>query len=249
MSKTRPTAGGNGPGRNAILRQLPAADFSRLRKHLTEERLEFKRTIYEQDGPVKDVYFPESGVISMVALLGDGGIVEVATVGYEGMTGIPAIFGRGRSPVRVLVQIAGHALRMPSAVVLEEQARGGSALIAAIHAYMNFIVAVLAQNTACNRMHTVDSRMARWLLMTHDRVDTDEIPLTQEFMGQMLGVQRPTVNIAGSTLQRAGLIKYSRGRIRISNRAGLESAACECYAHLAKQFALIFGAQDGWRRR
>jgi hypothetical protein len=185
----------------------------------------------------------------MVALLGDGGIVEAATVGYEGVTGIPAIFGRGRSPVRVLVQIEGRALRMSSAVILDEQARGGSALIDGIHAYMNFIVAVLAQNTACNRMHTVESRMARWLLTTHDRVETDEIPLTQEFLGQMLGVQRPTVNIAGSTLQKAGLIKYSRGRITISNRDGLETAACECYAHLAKQFALTFGARDGWRRR
>ena len=244
MSRTAPAESAN--GRNAILRRLSPAEFARIRTHLKDERLDFKRVLYEQDGLVKDIYFPESGVVSMVTVLGDGEMVEAATTGYEGLTGVPAIFGRGRSPYRVIVQVAGHGVSMPASVVIEEHKRGESALIEGIHAYINFLVAMLGQNAACNRMHTVESRMARWLLMTHDRVDVDEFPLTQEFLGQMLGVQRPTVNIAGSTLQKAGFIAYSRGRIAISDRAGLEEAACECYAHLSRQLALILG--DGFGR-
>lgn len=230
----------DGPGRNLVLRQLPRDVFARLQPHLEELDLEVKHSVYEADGPVQAVYFPLTAVISMVTVLGDGEMVEAATVGYEGVTGIPAVFGRGVSPYRVLAQVPGRALKMPASVVIAEQKLGGSPLIAAIHAYLNYIVAVLGQNAACNRMHAVESRMARWLLMTHDRVESDGFPLTQEFLGQMLGVQRPTVNIAASTLQKAGLIAYTRGRVNVSDRRGLEAAACECYAHLAKQLQRVF---------
>ena len=230
----------DGPGRNVVLRQLPGDVFARLRPHLEEVDLELKHLIYEADGPVHAVYFPLTSVISMVTVLDDGEMVEAATVGCEGITGIPTVFGRGVSPYRVLAQVAGSALKMPASVVLAEQKLGDSPLIAAIHGYLNYIVAVLGQNAACNRVHTVESRMARWLLMTHDRVESDGFPMTQEFLGQMLGVQRPTVNIAGSTLQKAGLIRYTRGHITVIDRRGLEAAACECYPHLVKQLERTF---------
>jgi CRP-like cAMP-binding protein len=221
--------------RNLLLGHLDPHEFRRLREQMDEVALDFKQSIYEQDGPVKEIYFPESGIISMVTELSDGGTVETGTVGYEGMTGVPAALGGGKSPGAAFVQIPGHALKLPAAVLADELKRGDSPLLKQVHAYLNFVVAMLGQGAACNRMHTVESRMARWLLMTHDRVQADDFPLTQEFLGQMLGVQRPTVNIAGSTLQRAGLIKYSRGRITVVDRKGLESSACECYAHLQKQ--------------
>jgi CRP-like cAMP-binding protein len=227
--------------RNAILSQLPPDEFRRLRDQMDEVDLDFKQSIYEQDGPVKEIYFPHTGIISMVTELSDGGTVETGTVGYEGMTGVPAALSGGRSPGAAFVQIAGRGLRMPASVLAAEQKRPESLLIKMVHSYLNFVMAMLGQSAACNRMHTVESRMARWLLMTHDRVETDDFPLTQEFLGQMLGVQRPTVNIAGSTLQRAGFIKYSRGRITVTDRKGLESSACECYAHLQKQLSLAVG--------
>ena len=223
-----------------MLRQLPGDAFARLRPHLEEVDLELKHLLYDADGPVHEVYFPLTSVISIVTVLDDGETVEAATVGYEGLTGIPAVFGRGVSPYRVITQVPGLALKMAASVVLAEQKLGDSALIAAIHGYLNYIVAVLGQNVACNRMHTVESRMARWLLMTHDRVESDGFPMTQEFLGQMLGVQRPTVNIAGSTLQKAGFIRYTRGHIVVIDRRGLEGAACECYAHLVKQLERAF---------
>ncbi len=231
------STGSNGV-RNALLAQLPADEFRRLRAHMREVALDFKQIIYEQDRPVKDVYFPNSGIVSMVTVLDNGGgMIETGLVGFEGVTGVPAAFGRGVSPGRAFVQIEGTALVLAAEILVEEQQRGGSPLIAAIHGYLNFVIAMLGQGAACNRMHTVEARMARWLLTTHDRVGSAEFPLTQDFLSQMLGVQRPTVNLAGTTLQRAGLIRYSRGRIAIADRKGLEAAACECYKHLRKQLA------------
>ena len=241
MRQTRPTPASSNGVRNAILNQLPSSEFGRLRDQMQEVTLDFKQSIYEQDGPVRDIYFPDSGVISMVIQLSDGGTIETGTVGYEGMTGVPAALGPSRSPCAAFVQVAGRGLRMPATVLSAEQKRGDSPLMRLVHAYLNFVMAMLGQSAACNRMHSVESRMARWLLMTHDRVEADEFPLTQEFLSQMLGVQRPTVNIAGSTLQRAGLIKYSRGRITVTDRKGLEGSACECYAHLQQQLALAMG--------
>jgi CRP-like cAMP-binding protein len=241
VRKSRASAAPGNGVRNAILNQLPADEFRRLRDQMNEVNLDFKQSIYEQDGPVKDIYFPNTGIISMVTELSDGGTIETGTVGYEGMAGVPAALGRGRSPGSAFVQIAGRGLRLPASVLAAEQKRGDSPLMKLVHAYLNFVVAMLGQSAACNRMHTVESRMARWLLMTHDRVAADEFPLTQEFLGQMLGVQRPTVNIAGSTLQRAGLIKYARGRITVVDRPGLEASSCECYAHLRTQLAFAMG--------
>jgi CRP-like cAMP-binding protein len=220
--------------RNALLRQLPPDEFRRLREQMQETTLEFRQPIYEQEKPVKDIYFPNTGVVSMIVELVDGGVIEAGTVGYEGMTGVPAALTGRAAPSTAFVQIPGRGLRLPASVLVAEQARPGSPVIRMVHAYLNYVMGMLGQSAACNRMHPVESRMARWLLMTHDRVEADEFPLTQDFLSQMLGVQRPTVNIASSTLQRAGFIRYTRGRITVVDRGGLESSACECYAHLQR---------------
>jgi CRP-like cAMP-binding protein len=239
MSKKQ-RASSNGV-RNALLSALDAAEFRRLRPQMEEVEMDFKQLIYEQNRPVKDVFFPNSGMVSMVTVL-DEGMIETGTVGCEGMTGVPAALVGGASPGRAFCQIPGRALRMPVSILADERERGGSALLTLVLRYMNFMFAMLGQSAACNRMHTVEARMAKWLLMTHDRVDEEEsFPLTQEFLGQMLGVQRPTINTAGATLQRAGYIKYSRGRIAIVDRKGLEDASCECYSQLKTQLTLSMG--------
>jgi CRP-like cAMP-binding protein len=171
--------------RNALLRELPLDEFRRLREQMQDVTLDFKQRIYEQDGPVKDSYFPNTGVVSIVVELSDGAVIEAGTVGYEGMTGVPAALAAGPSPGAAFVQIAGQGLRLPVSVLVAEQNRAESPLLKLVRAYLNYLVAMLGQSAACNRMHTVESRMARWLLMTHDRVEDDEFPLTQEFLGML----------------------------------------------------------------
>jgi CRP-like cAMP-binding protein len=207
---------------------MSSDDRDRLGREFREERMDFKQTLAEQGKPVKHVYFVESGVMSMLTTLSDGEVIETGTVGNEGLVGLAAVLGVQHSASRVLCQIPGSAFRVPAEVIAAESERG-TAWFRLLLRYVNFVVAMTAQGAACNRMHAVDARMSRWLLMTHDRVDGDEFPLTQEFLSQMIGAARPTVNIAGATLQKAGFIRYTRGRISVLDRQGLESAACECY--------------------
>jgi CRP-like cAMP-binding protein len=217
--------------RNSLLRELTDEELEMLLPHIEEQEVPFKQILYEQGGAVDWLYFPESGVLSMITDLDEGESVETGTVGSEGMVGLPAVLGVGISPNRVICQIAGRAKRLPAALVDDIRA-GASHWFLLLLRYANFVNAMAAQTAACNRMHAVDARMSRWLLMTHDRVDGDDFPLTQEFLAQMLGAARPTVNIAGATLQKAGLIRYTRGRITVLDRPGLESASCECYRRI-----------------
>jgi CRP-like cAMP-binding protein len=216
---------------NLLIQRMSDADRQRLAPHFTDEQLAFKQQLLEQDKPVRYVYFVESGLMSMVTDLADGETIETGTIGYEGLVGLPAVLGVLRAPGRVFCQIPGRALRVAADVIAAE-AEDGTTWFRLLLRYANFVTAMAAQQAACNRMHAVDARMSRWLLMTHDAVGGDEIPMTQEFLGYMLGVARPTVNIAGATLQAAGFIRFTRGRISILDRAGLESAACECYARM-----------------
>jgi CRP-like cAMP-binding protein len=215
--------------------RLPPEDLERLRSHFQDATLTLKQPIYRQGGLIDFAYFPESGVVSVVKELRDGGGIEVCTVGNEGMVGLPAALGADRSSARVFCQIPGRALRMRADVLLAERRRGG-AFADSVLRFANATMTMLAQSVACNRAHSLEERMCRWLLITHDRVDSDSFPLTQEFLAQMLGVRRPTVNAAGTSLQRAGLIRYSRGTITITDRPGLEEASCECYAQMHEEF-------------
>jgi len=226
--------------RNQILLRLPQDECVRLRAQLEDVSLSFKQKIYEQGESIKFALFPESGVISLVKLLDDGNIVETATVGNEGMVGLPVVLGDGRALLRAFCQVPGRALRIRADALVAERRRGGQ-FGELLLRYANATLATLAQGVACNRAHSLEERMCRWLLMTHDRVGTDSFPLTQEFLAQMLGVRRPTVNIAGTSLQRAGLIRYSRGRITVVDRKGLEEASCECYAHIRDEITRSLG--------
>jgi CRP-like cAMP-binding protein len=223
--------------RNALLRQLSNGEYERLRPHLKDVVLEFKQVLYEPDGVVDGVYFVEQGVVSLVTLLDDGATVETGTVGNEGVAGLPVFLETDRGTERAICQIAGSAKRLPAEVVHAERRRADSQLLSLVLRYTSAVIRMTAQTAACNRLHTVEERMSRWLLMMLDRVGHNEFALTQEFLAQMLGVRRPTVNIAGATLQKAGLIRYSRGKIAVVDREGLESASCECYAQIRDQFA------------
>jgi CRP-like cAMP-binding protein len=229
-----------GSSKNQILMRVSPEDFNRLRPEFSEISLTLKQRVYEQGKKIDYAYFPESGVISVVKQLDDGSVVETGTVGNEGMVGLPAVFGVGTSAARAFCQVPGRAVRLKAEVVLRERRRGGDfaeLLLRFAHATM----ALLEQSVACNRVHSLEERMCRWLLMTHDRVGADRFPLTQVFLAEMLGVRRPTVNIAGRSLQRAGLIRYVRGNITIVDRKGLEDSSCECYSQVRAEFARSLG--------
>ena len=223
--------------RNALLRQLSPSEYLRLRPHLKDMTLEFKQVLYEPDDRIDAVYFVEQGVISLVTLLDGGATVETATTGNEGVAGLPVFLETNRGIDRAICQIAGSAKRLPAEIVRAEKGRPDSQLLSIVLRYTSAMIMLTAQTAACNRLHTVEERMSRWLLMTLDRVGNNEFGLTQEFLAQMLGVRRPTVNIAGATLQKAGLIRYSRGKIAVVDREGLESTSCECYARVRDEFA------------
>jgi CRP-like cAMP-binding protein len=225
-----------GPTRNLLLRRLPPAELEWIAPHLRRVTFDFKETLYETGGTVESVYFVESGVISIVKDLEDGGTVETGTVGNEGLVGVPVLLGVPRAAERAFCQIPGYGHRMPAPIAIEARSNGsvlGNLMLRSSYR----MLAMVSQTAACNRAHPVNERMARWLLMTHDRVEGDEFPLTQEFLAQMLGVRRPSVNTAGLALQQAGLIRYSRGRITIVNREGLEASACECYLEMVRDFS------------
>jgi CRP-like cAMP-binding protein len=233
MSPTRP--------RNKILARLTDADYGRLKPDMEMVTLDYKQSLIEPNERIEHVFFVESGVVSLVTDLQEGGIIECGTVGNESVVGTPVLLGVERTTSRYFVQIPGRAIRLPADVVVAERKRGGP-LAETLLRVSQATMAMLSQCVACNRAHAVELRMSRWLLMTHDRVDGDTFPLTQEFLAQMLGVHRPAVNIAGGALQRAGLINYSRGEITITDRPGLEASACECYKVIRNAFALALAA-------
>lgn len=247
--KSAAAHGGEDRDENQILRRLSELEYDRLASDLETVPLTFKETLYEQGQRISHVYFVTTGVVSLVTVLTDDGEpLETGTVGREGMAGLPVFLEAPQAPGRAICQIPGSALRMPA-----DRFRAGLKRVESLRVlllrYTNVLMAMMAQTAACNRAHDVKARMARWLLMTHDRVDGNEFPLTQEFLGQMLGVRRPQVSTAGVALQRAGLIKYTRGKISIVDRHGLERAACECYEHIRHEFRANFDARSTRRQR
>jgi CRP-like cAMP-binding protein len=213
---------------NYLLAALGSEERERLLRSAKAELFEAHQVLYAPGREITDVYFPVGGMISVVVKMTDAADVEVATIGNEGLIGIPVILGVTSTPMEALCQIPGRGLKIPAGVLREEIRRTAS-LNRLLLRYAEAVMVQVAQHAACNRSHSMEQRCARWLLMTHDRVEGDEFPLTQQFLAQMLGVRRATVTIIAGALQKAGLIDYSRGRIRIVNRRGLEGAACECY--------------------
>lgn len=213
---------------NSILAALPRKAYLSLVPGLAPVSLVFGDVLYEPGTTIPDVYFPGRSVVSLLTVVDSHAALEVGLVGSEGMVGIPLALGVDVSPVRALVQGAGSALRMTAARF--RKALGASPpLQRGLNRYAHELLAQVTQTAACNRFHTVEARLARWLLMTRDRVRSGEFQLTQQFISHMLGVRRVGVTEAASNLQQRGLIQYSRGTIRIRDDAGLEAAACSCY--------------------
>lgn len=226
--------------RNRILDSLPHKELSRLKKALTEIDAATGDRIYEPNEPFGHVYFPETAIASVVNVLKDGTEIEIATIGYEGMVGLPVFLGTNQAPARAFWQIAGTAFRLDGAFLQNEKRRGG-ALGAVLGTYTQGFFAQIAQSVTCNRLHSLEQRCARWLLMTHDRVPSDDFPLKQEFLAKMLGVRRTGISEVAGGLQRKGLIKYSRGWMSISDRRGLERLSCECYQVVAREYRRLLG--------
>ena len=220
---------------NRIIAAVPKKEQARLADQLEPVQLGLKDVLYEPGQPIRFVYFPMTCVISLVKTMKDGRVFEFATVGNEGMAGIPLLLGATSEPATALAQIAGAALRMRAANFGQEVARGG-ALPDLLHRYTEAFLNQVAQSVSCNRAHDIVQRCGRWLLMTHDRVDGDQFALTQEFLAQMLGVQRASANKAAGMLQDRALIAHRRGRITILDRKGLERVACECYKIVRDEF-------------
>ena len=228
---------------NRLLSALPAVDDI---EDAEVVELKSREPLYEAGGPIEDVYFPLDAVVSIVADMGDGSVVEVATIGREGMVGVGVVLRSTRSDHRAFVQLGGRALRLPTDRLLE-LIKSHHELDRLLHVYVQALMTQVARSAACNRVHSIDERTARWLLMTHDRVGSDRFDLTQEFLGQMLGVARPRVSTAAATLQRAGFIRYSRGRIEVLDRRRLEDASCECYRIITDEYQRLLGSPQKLR--
>jgi CRP-like cAMP-binding protein len=229
--------------RSLILRGLSASTIERVIEAGSLEALQLRRQIYEAEEKINDVYFPLDAVLSVVARMEDGSEIEIGTIGREGTSAFPLLMGASSTANVCYCQVRGSAIKLP-AEVFRELTATDTTLRQRLDRYLQAYVNMLGQLAACNRLHSIYARCARWLLMTRDRVDGDAFPLTQEFLAMMLGTDRSGVAIAAGTLQKAGFIQYTHGTITIVNRAGLEEAVCECYAVARKQFDGLLRATD-----
>jgi CRP-like cAMP-binding protein len=236
MSKTT-TLGA--PPTNRLLAALPEDEYQRLLPKLKPFTLVFREVIYESGDLIRNVYFPTGGIISLLAAVEDRATLEVGIVGREGMVGLPVFMGVKTSANRAVVQGAGAAMRMKASAFRNECENGGS-LSRLLRRYSHSRLTQIAQGAACNRFHPIDARLARWLLMTRDRMGTDEFRLTQEFLSNMLGVRREGVTKAAGVLQQKDLISYSRGDLVILDRVGLKEIACHCYGIIKAEYDTFF---------
>ncbi|MDZ8035894.1 Crp/Fnr family transcriptional regulator [Nostoc sp. DedSLP04] len=225
---------------NKLLAALPTSDYERLLPHLKLVSLPTRQVLYEPGEPITHVYFPQNAVVSIVTCMRDGSTVEVGIVSNEGMVGIPVILGSNTTTTKAFVQVAGAGMQIDADILRTEFNRGG-AIQKLLLRYVRAIYTELTQSCACNRLHSLEERLARWLLTVSDRLASEEFPLTQEFIAQMLGVRRSGVTVAASTLSRAGMISYQRGHIKILNREDLEATSCECYRVIQKEFTRLLG--------
>lgn len=225
---------------NRLLAALPVEEYDALLPHLSPTHLESGTEIYAPGTPIRDAYFPLSGVASVLVSMADGALVEAGTIGREGLVGLPAFFGADGGPLATIAQVPGDYVRLPVGILLDIAAPG-TTLHALLHRFAQAFYNLAAQSAGCNRLHPVEERCARWLLLTHDRAGSDTFHLTHEYLGYMLGARRASISLVMATLQRAGLLTYHRGVVTILNRAGLALAACECYAIIASEYDRLLG--------
>lgn len=227
---------------NLLLASLPHDDLARLLPHLSLVELSLDEVIVNPDEPVQHVYFPAGAIISLVSLMENGAAVETGLVGREGVAGLPAFLGVCTTPMRSLVQIAGAAYRLKAGVARAEFERGGG-LRTVVNRYFHALFVEISQSAACNRLHHTEGRLARWLLMTSDALDSDSLALTHEFISTMLGIRRAGVTEAAIALRDLRLIDYNRGLIQIIDRPRLQELACECYDVVRREFGRVFDEQ------
>lgn len=229
---------------NRLLEMMPPADLAELQPHLQEVKFEYRMPLYEADRAIEEVFFPVQGVASLVKTMADGFAAEVGTVGNEGIVGVPIILGDAIAPTSVYVQVPGVGLKLHASVLtslLERSSASRLLMLHYVHAFFNQV----AQSAACNTAHDIDQRCCRWLLMTHDRMQSDDFLLTQEFLAMMLGVRRSSVTEVAQRLKDLGLIEYSRGHVNILDRKRLQKLSCECYSVNKREFDRLLGPAKG----
>ncbi|KST62380.1 Crp/Fnr family transcriptional regulator [Mastigocoleus testarum] len=234
MSKNSPTSN------NLLLAALPSEDYKYLIPHLDEVSFTIGKVLHPPGEPIKDVYFPIHGMISLISIMEDGSTTEIALVGNEGMIGMPIFWGGNYSNNCAVVQLEGNGWKL-NANIFKQKFLRSEALQKRLLLYTQALITQVSQNAACNRQHTIEERLCRWLLSVCDCIGKDNFPLTQEFISQMLGIRRSSVTVAAGTLQKAGLIRYNRGNINIINVKDLEAAACECYCVVKQEYDRLLG--------
>ena len=229
------------PKQNHLLAALPAADYARLQPDLELIPMPLGQALYESGGHLQHVYFPTTSIVSLLYVMEDGASAEIAVVGNEGIVGISLFMGGESTPSRAVVQSAGHGFRLKSAIVKDEFNQAGPVLHLLLR-YTQALITQMAQTAVCNRHHSLDQQLCRWLLLSLDRLPGDELLMTQELIANMLGVRREGVTEGAMKLQQAGLIRYARGRISVLDRTGLEGRTCECYAVVKKEYDRLLPA-------
>ncbi len=223
------------PMQNHLLAALPEADFERISPGLELSTMPLGAAVYESGAQLQHVYFPTNSIVSLLYVMEDGASAEIAIVGNEGILGIALFMGGETTPSRAVVQSAGHGYRLSSRLLKQEFNRGGP-MMRLLLRYTQALITQMAQTAVCNRHHSLEQQLCRWLLLSLDRLSSNELTMTQELIANMLGVRREGVTEAAGNLQRAGLIRYSRGHIEVLDRPQLEQRVCECYAVVKKEF-------------
>jgi CRP-like cAMP-binding protein len=223
------------PKQNHLLDALPASDYDRIQAHLKLVPMALGEVLYESGAKLRYVYFPTTSIVSLLYVMEDGASAEIAIVGNEGILGISLFMGGETTPSRAVVQSAGYGFRLRAKLLTDEFGRFGPMMHLLLH-YTQALITQMAQTAVCNRHHSVDQQLCRWLLLSLDRLASNELSMTQELIANMLGVRREGVTEAAGKLQNAGLISYQRGRITVLDRPGLEARSCECYQVVKTEF-------------
>jgi CRP-like cAMP-binding protein len=230
-----PFASPAGPRQNQLLATLPDAEWQRWLPLLEPVELPLGKVLYESGGQMSHVYFPTTSIVSLLYVMESGASAEIAVVGYEGLVGVSLFMGGGSTPSRAVVQSAGQGYRLAASTLKTEFEHAGPVMHLLLR-YTQALITQMAQTAACNRHHSLDQQLCRWLLLSLDRLNCDELVMTQELIANMLGVRREGVTESALKLQRAGLITYARGHITVLDRSGLEERTCECYAVVKKEY-------------
>ena len=225
----------NSPNQNHLIAALPTAEFERLAPHLELIAMPLGQVLHESGGKLQHVYFPTTAIVSLQYIIESGASAEIAGVGNEGILGISLFMGGETTPSRAVVQTGGHGYRLKAQLMMQEFNRAG-VMMRLLLRYTQALLTQMAQTAVCNRHHSVEQQLCRWLLLTLDRLSLNELTMTQELIASMLGVRREGVTEAAGHLQHAGFIRYRRGHITVLGRSGLESRVCECYAVVKKEF-------------